>query len=69
MIRRGNARRIARTAPEHMNPGASLYLEVGAGQAPDVLALVKAHIPCRQAGTIKDLNGVERVVYGMRNEE
>ncbi|MBQ3423693.1 MAG: peptide chain release factor N(5)-glutamine methyltransferase [Clostridia bacterium] len=62
-------RRIARTAPEHMNPGASLYLEVGAGQAPDVLALVKAHIPCRQAGTIKDLNGVERLVYGMRNEE
>ena len=57
-------RRIAQEAPDRLNPGGVLFAEVGIGQAPDVLALFKASLPCTQAGTVKDLNGVERVVFG-----
>ena len=56
-------RRIAEGAPKHLKDGGSIYLEVGLGQAADVLALLKAALPCREAGTIRDLNGVERVVF------
>ena len=38
-------RRIARDATVHLNPGGAVYLEVGAGQAPAVLELLKAHLP------------------------
>ena len=57
-------RRITQGASEHLNPGGALFMEVGAGEAGAVLALVKENLPCRIAGTIKDLNGIERVVYG-----
>ncbi len=60
-------RRIAEAAPDHLNPGGALFLEVGIRQAQPVLELVKAHLPCAEAGTIKDLNGVERVVFGKIN--
>ncbi len=56
-------RRIAEEAGAHLNPGGSIYLEVGIGQAPAVLELLKAHLPCLEAGTIRDLNGIERVVF------
>lgn len=60
-------RRIAEAAPDHLNPGGALFLEVGIHQAPAVLELVKAHLPCTEAGTVRDLNGVERVVFGKIN--
>ena len=56
-------RRIAEEAGAHLNPGGSIYLEVGIGQAPAVLELLKAHLTCLEAGTIRDLNGIERVVF------
>ena len=56
-------RRIAEGAPKHLKDGGSIYLEVGLGQAADVLALLKATLPCLEAGTVRDLNGVERVVF------
>ena len=56
-------RRIAEGAPKHLKDGGSIYLEVGLGQAADVLALLKAALPCLEAGAIRDLNGVERVVF------
>lgn len=56
-------RRIAREAGAHLNPGGSLYMEVGVGEAGAVLALLKAQLPCVEAGTIRDLNGIERVVF------
>ena len=59
-------RRIAREAPDHLNPGGALFVELGIGQAPSVLALFKASLPCAQAGTVKDLNGIERVVFVKR---
>ena len=56
-------RRIAEGAADHLRPSGSIYLEVGLGQARDVLELLKAHLPCLEAGTIRDLNGIERVVF------
>lgn len=56
-------RRIAEAAPEHLNPGGSLYLEVGEGEAPDVLDMVRSRLSCQEAGVIKDLNGIERIVW------
>ena len=56
-------RRIAAEAPDHLNPGGSLYLEVVIGQSADVLALLKANLPCVGSGAVRDLNGVERVVF------
>ena len=57
-------RRIAEGAVDHLNPGGAIFLEVGINEAQPVLELVKARLPCAQAGTVKDLNGVERVVFG-----
>lgn len=56
-------RRIAADAPEHLNPGGSIYLEVGAGQADAVRALLTEHMECAEAGAINDLNGIPRVVW------
>jgi len=58
-------RRIAGAAAERLNPGGSVYLEVGAGEANAVLELVKAGLACTEAGLIRDLNGIERVVFGI----
>ena len=56
-------RRIAADAPEHLNPGGSIYLEVGAGQADAVRALLAERMECAEAGVINDLNGIPRVVW------
>lgn len=56
-------RRITQDAGSHLNAGGSIYLEVGVGQAEAVLALLKAHLSCLDAGTIRDLNGIDRVVF------
>ena len=60
-------RRIAAGAAEHLNPGGSLYLEVGEGEAPDVLRMVRAGLDCRASGVLKDLNGIERIVWARCN--
>ena len=56
-------RRIAERLPEYLNEGGAIYLEVGIGQAGDVLSLLKAALPSAATGTVRDLNGVERVAY------
>lgn len=56
-------RRIAADAPEHLNPGGSIYLEVGAGQADAVRALLTERMECAETGVINDLNGIPRVVW------
>ncbi len=49
-------RRIARDYAAHLNPGGTLLMEVGAGQAEDVAAMFP------KAEIIKDICGIERVV-------
>lgn len=52
-------RTIAKDAPEHLAEGGYLLLEVGIGQAEAVTALVGGE-------AVRDLNGVERVVWTRR---
>ena len=56
-------RRIAADAGKHLNPGGSVYLEVGAGQAEAVHELLRSHMDAAASGTQKDLNGIERIVW------
>lgn len=56
-------RRIAQGAQSHLNPGGYIYLEVGVGQAEDVLNLLKENIDCADAGILKDLPGIDRIVW------
>ena len=60
-------RRIASKAAEHLNPGGSLYLEVGEGESADVLRMVRAGLDCKASGVLKDLNGIERIVWARCN--
>jgi release factor glutamine methyltransferase len=57
-------RRITSAAPEHLNPGGWLLYEVGAGQAPQVLDLLKEAGFTGDCFTRKDHGGIERVVGG-----
>jgi len=56
-------RRIAEDAPAHLNAGGSIYLEVGEGEARDVLDLLKNNLDCADCGIIRDLTGIERIVW------
>lgn len=56
-------RRIAEEAPAHLNAGGSIYFEVGEGEAADVLDLLKNNLDCADSGVIKDLTGIERIVW------
>lgn len=56
-------RRIAAEAPRHLVPGGCIYLEVGLGQAQSIRELLQASLPCRDTGVIRDLNGVDRIVW------
>ena len=56
-------RRIAADAAAHLNDGGAIYLEVGIGQAEAVQALLHSGLPGAQTGIIKDLNGIDRVVW------
>lgn len=56
-------RRIAEGAAKHLNPGGSIYLEAGIGEAGAILQLLNRHIECADSGVIKDLNHIDRVVW------
>lgn len=57
-------RRIVKEAPDHLEPGGVLAMEIGAGQAPDVAALYEAR-GFTEIQRTKDLAGIERVVSGI----
>lgn len=56
-------RRIADAAPAHLKPHGYILVEVGEGEAVDVLELLKAHIESESSGIIRDLCGIERIVW------
>lgn len=60
-------RAIVAGAPEHLNPGGWLLFEVGAGQAPDVLALLQQGGFAAETFAAPDPAGIERVVGGRLN--
>lgn len=57
-------RRIVESAPRHLHPGGWLLFEVGAGQAPEVLGLLRAGGFAGDCFTRTDPAGIERVVGG-----
>ena len=59
-------RRIAGGLKDHLNPGGYVLLEVGMGQAQDVLALVTEAVECAETQILADLNGIDRVVIARR---
>lgn len=56
-------RRIAEDAPAHLKDGGSIYLEVGEGEAQDVLEMLRRAMDCEDSGIIRDLCGIERIVW------
>lgn len=56
-------RRLAGEVYEHLKPGGYALFEVGDGQATEVLRLMSENAMCAASGTVKDLPGVERVVW------
>ena len=57
-------RRLAQGAATMLKPGGHIALEVGAGQAGDVCALLGPEF--EDKGICRDINGVERIVYARR---
>lgn len=57
-------RAIVTGAPGHLNPGGWLLFEVGAGQAPAVLDLLRSSGLSAECFSAKDPAGIERVVGG-----
>ena len=56
-------RKIIENAPDHLNPGGSIYLEIGFDQYEDTRKLlVDNHFT--DIRLYKDLAGLDRVVYG-----
>ncbi|GIX07339.1 MAG: release factor glutamine methyltransferase [Candidatus Poribacteria bacterium] len=60
-------RRLVRQAPERLCPGGWIALEVGAGQAPEVLALLEKE-GFSSLRAFEDYSGVPRVVVGFWKE-
>ncbi len=56
-------RRLAGEVYRHLKPGGYALFEVGEGQAAEVLRLMSDNAMCAASGTVKDLPGVERVVW------
>jgi release factor glutamine methyltransferase len=57
-------RQIVTGAPGHLVPGGVLALEVGAGQAPSALDLLRG-AGFREVAARRDYGGIERVVSGV----
>ena len=56
-------RRIARGTSAHLNPGGTVCLEVGIGEAEAVQQLLGQFLDCADSGIQRDLNGIPRVVW------
>jgi len=55
---------LCNALPNKLRPGGSVLLEIGSGQAANVVRLLQSSLPAAHIITIKDLAGIERVVWG-----
>ncbi len=62
-------RRITTELPAHLNPTGSIYLEVGEGEARDVMEMLHDSMNWADSGILRDLNGIERIVWAQREQE
>ena len=60
-------RRLAADAVPVLAPGGGLAVEIGAGQATEVMAILRSH-GYAGVGSRPDLAGIDRVVFGRRGE-
>jgi release factor glutamine methyltransferase len=65
LVGEGATEAVARAAADVLRPGGALVLEVAAGRAPDVAALL-AELGFEQVAVVPDLSGRDRVVEGRR---
>lgn len=56
-------RRIAKGAMAHLAPHGCLVVEIGSTQAQAVLGLFREYLPVTASGVVKDLQGLDRVVW------
>lgn len=56
-------RRLFAQAPSHLLPGANICLEVGARQAQAINKIAREEFPQAKVAVIKDLAGLDRVVF------
>ncbi len=55
--------RLLTSAPDHLNPGGVIFLEIGADQGPSVIARVEQCLPqARQVSLRQDYHGYDRLV-------
>ncbi|MEX5213124.1 MAG: peptide chain release factor N(5)-glutamine methyltransferase [Nitrospiraceae bacterium] len=60
-------RRLVSEAVRYLAPGGILAMEVGAGEAPFCVDLVRAECGYRNVRTIRDQQGIERIVWAERH--
>ncbi|MGE3153581.1 MAG: peptide chain release factor N(5)-glutamine methyltransferase [Nitrospiraceae bacterium] len=60
-------RRLVSQAVRYLAPGGILAMEVGAGAAPTCVDLVRAQCEYRNIRTIRDQQGIERIVWAERH--
>ena len=56
-------RRFIGEMPPYIKQGGAAAFEVGMGEADEVKTLLASRFPGAETGTVKDLNGIPRVVY------
>jgi len=57
-------RRIIQDLPCYLKKGGYLFLETGSGQAGKVIEMILESRSFSEWGTIKDYNGIERIIWG-----
>lgn len=62
-------RRIAAELPAHLKNEGCVYLEVGEGEARDVLELLRDQMVWADSGITNDLNGIARIVWARGRQE
>ena len=62
-------RRIASELPAHLKSEGCVYLEVGEGEARDVLELLQDQMDWADSGILNDLNGIARIVWARGRQE
>jgi release factor glutamine methyltransferase len=59
-------RRLVEETPPLLSPGGALLIEVGAGQAGEVMRMIRNRGECDAIAALSDLAGIERVVEATR---
>ncbi|MCL2140059.1 MAG: peptide chain release factor N(5)-glutamine methyltransferase [Dehalococcoidia bacterium] len=62
-------KRLCVALPAKLKPDGQVLLEIGQGQAEQVINALQTVLPNMRTQTIKDLSGIERIVHGENNTQ